>query len=366
MLIVATSAATALLTVLLLWLLRFGFRLDRASPLAGAPEWLQAIGSILDANAVVRRGVNLAVVVLLPAGFAVIPFGDQLGLSKHAILLLGVTLALVSVALGVILLMSERSSSDIAQLLGQSELALENERRRSMGLQRELATSEDEHEDRVDRQEALSYLRDRLSFHINLLLVAAQSGKEVNVSNVLAFLLNEAVEGGDELFRWTRGERWTIAFYLWNSRLRRLECICSVRPSNADFGDGHRTWRSGQGMVGITFQRGRRLIVSDAEVSELEVVMADPDETVATADRERYRSVVALPIFKPSALAEPDAVDRELAIENPQARSYGVVVATSDQPGRFGDDEAEVGLQALAAMSQAASSVLIAVGLRSS
>jgi hypothetical protein len=108
--------------------------------------------------------------------------------------------------------------------------------------------------------------------------------------------------------------------------------------------------------MGVT--SGVTSIVADTATSDLEGMIRDPDENRAAEDRGLYRSVAALPIYKPDGAA-PETVDDA----DPQRPDiYGVVIATSDFPNCFQteDDEEFAPLQALA---DAVAMVMIAEGL---
>ncbi|WAC59951.1 hypothetical protein [Brevundimonas sp. SL130] len=118
-------------------------------------------------------------------------------------------------------------------------------------------------------------------------------------------------------------EQWNFSIYLWDKDTKTLVCSACRRPTKADEDGEHRNWLSGEGHVGKAFSNKRSIIVSDALDPNVRGFFDAPLEKRAAdeGDAIKYRSIVAIPIALAGAPAD--------------AEPLGVVVATSDQAGRF-------------------------------
>lgn len=111
-------------------------------------------------------------------------------------------------------------------------------------------------------------------------------------------------------------DRWNFAIYLENTE-GSLECVACRRPIRAEEEAPHRSWRPGEGHVGIAFQAEREIVAGDTSESEAQALFDAPDGLRRGDDRERYRSIASIPI--------------RLTGEKP----VGILVATSDVAQRF-------------------------------
>jgi GAF domain-containing protein len=117
-------------------------------------------------------------------------------------------------------------------------------------------------------------------------------------------------------------EAWNFAIYIWMEDIQALECIACRRPALLDALAPHRSWKSGEGHVGMAFQRKREFIEADlTEPEKAKFFSVDP-ENLREHDAQRYRSIASLPLMVGTA-------------------PVGVLVATSDVPGRFNPKESE-------------------------
>lgn len=112
-------------------------------------------------------------------------------------------------------------------------------------------------------------------------------------------------------------DRWNFAIYLYDAGDNRLNCKACRRPIRAEEEAPHRSWKPGEGHVGIAFQTKREIVAGDTSEPEARALFDGPDPTMRDVDRARYRSIASIPI----SLANASPV--------------GIVVATSDTPGRF-------------------------------
>ncbi len=112
-------------------------------------------------------------------------------------------------------------------------------------------------------------------------------------------------------------DRWNFAIYLFNSDSGELDCVACRRPIRAEEEAPHRSWKPGIGHVGIAFQTARTIVAADTSDLEARALFDAPESLRNPDDVVRYRSIASVPI--------------RLQDENP----IGVVVGTSDVPGRF-------------------------------
>ncbi|MEW6435767.1 MAG: GAF domain-containing protein [Pseudomonadota bacterium] len=112
-------------------------------------------------------------------------------------------------------------------------------------------------------------------------------------------------------------DRWNFAIYLFDAKDGVLACVTCRRPIRAEEEAPHRSWKPGEGHIGIAFQTQREIVASDTAEPEARALFDAPEASRRDDDVSRYRSIASIPI--------------RLAGEAP----IGVLAATSDIPGRF-------------------------------
>lgn len=112
-------------------------------------------------------------------------------------------------------------------------------------------------------------------------------------------------------------DRWNFAIYLFSAETSMLQCVACRRPIRAEEVADHRSWKPGEGHVGIAFQTRREIVASDTSEPEARSLFDAPDPSRRDDDRSRYRSIASIPI--------------KLGGDDP----IGIIVATSDVVGRF-------------------------------
>jgi GAF domain-containing protein len=122
-----------------------------------------------------------------------------------------------------------------------------------------------------------------------------------------------------ETFFGIRDEHWNFAVYAWDEEDKELFCAACRRPHVSEAEREHRRWKSGEGHVGLALERGREFVEADLADPETAKFFATPADKERTYDSARYRSIASIP-----------------AIVGDTTR--GVIVATSDIPGRFKPD----------------------------
>lgn len=112
-------------------------------------------------------------------------------------------------------------------------------------------------------------------------------------------------------------EYWNLAVYLPDSVGKKLECVACLRSRQSEGRKPHRSWLIGRGHVGKTFEMQSELICSDARSPDVAAWVTATGENFREGDLKRYVSLAAFPV----------AVER--------SQPLGVIILTSDQPGRF-------------------------------
>lgn len=110
---------------------------------------------------------------------------------------------------------------------------------------------------------------------------------------------------------------WNVAIYEYDEASEELICQAFRRSSPVDTGHEPRRWRSGEGHVGIAYQRRDETVCDDAGDPRMQQLVDAPPAKSRAYDRERYVSLAAFPI----------GLDQDAPT--------GVLVLTSDVAGRF-------------------------------
>jgi len=306
---------------------------------------IEAIRAFLDTHASARRVLIIFTTVAGPAFLVLLTYTDFIPISKPQSFGVASALTVVIILLGALLAATEKSTGDIASELTTAHETIRTERLASLGNNDRKEAKIADLEDEADRLNALSTLRGRFFFIINLALEASHLGKPLNVRVAISLLLDEIAALAPSLLELVNGEYWSFAVYLLEEDRQMLYCCGDVRNANKDDGRGHRPWPVGRGMVGVTAFTGRLLVVDDAFTSDLQGIISDVDENRAEDDRRLYRSVAATPIFRPRDTSE-NATDDEAR----HRAIYGVVVGTSNEPERYSAQSPDrlIPLQALA------------------
>jgi hypothetical protein len=115
-------------------------------------------------------------------------------------------------------------------------------------------------------------------------------------------------------------EYWNFAVYRHDPTSDKLICIACRRENSEDEKADHREWARGEGHVGLCFDRATEIIFSDATKPELQSVLEASGSNERKYDSSRYVSLASIPISSDG--------DKPL----------GVLIATSNQSGRFKND----------------------------
>ncbi len=117
---------------------------------------------------------------------------------------------------------------------------------------------------------------------------------------------------------------WTLCVYraTEDSKAHRTVLSCVARHRSAESEETPREWPEGVGVAGAAYSRGMEIIIPNLLDSALGTSYQLPRLLEWDYDRSRYRSIVAAPVNLPQ-------------VERP----WGVVTATSSEPGHFTPDD---------------------------
>jgi hypothetical protein len=213
---------------------------------------------------------------------------------------------------GVTLLWLDRDQNAALAEAAEAMAQTEAERDSMMAVRAE----RDEAEDVLFRQARLVALAAALREAAEEVLSGGPGDEEARRAR-LGRILDLVVSLRTSLFRMS-DERWNFAVYLHDSTKGLLICEACRRPTRAESDAAHRNIAPGAGHVGKVFMSGREAVADDAMKPEyLDMFEMTPAQGGKPDDAKVYRSIASIPI-RLGALP-----------------LFGVLVATSDQPGRF-------------------------------
>lgn len=149
----------------------------------------------------------------------------------------------------------------------------------------------------------------------------------------IANICDSVVDFRDEYFDFSKKELWNFSVYLWDEKGKLLRPVWRQKHAKHPSRGMGREWREGEGHVGLAFRNREPLITPDAQAPDVQAFMTVPGNAMPY-DATAYRSYVSQPIDAPGS-----------------ARPFGVLVATSDVPGRFDKANALVLLHASAVLA---------------
>jgi hypothetical protein len=120
-------------------------------------------------------------------------------------------------------------------------------------------------------------------------------------------------------------EHWTIAVYKTEAndapKLSVLRCIAQFRTTKCDTAKA-RSWPAGKGAAGLALLTGDEYVVVDTLDNNNPASIRTLGSFSKSSDQFLYRSIAAIPVWAPGV-----------------GTPWGVVVATSDRPGHFSEDQ---------------------------
>lgn len=146
-------------------------------------------------------------------------------------------------------------------------------------------------------------------------LLASPTDRREIAQRQIYSVLDRLIEKRTALFG-MNDDRWTFSIYVYEND--RLRPVATRRWSRESETWEHREWVPGEGHVGQAFRAGEELVCADSRDPEVAGFMAAKGGNVRDYDTELYVSFASLPLM----IGDTD-------------QPLGVLVATSDQPGRF-------------------------------
>ncbi|WP_271439754.1 GAF domain-containing protein [Pontixanthobacter luteolus] len=139
--------------------------------------------------------------------------------------------------------------------------------------------------------------------------------------------LTPMMEAADVLFGFEFADSWSVAVYRFNETTKRLEPVWWNRSDDHPSSGTPREWRSGDGHVGSAFMQNRVLFTNDIVHDETAILLKPSASNSKEYDDEVYRSFISAPIM----------LDLE-----PTPQQFGVLVLTSNQSGRFNEQNKSI------------------------
>lgn len=200
------------------------------------------------------------------------------------------------------------------------------------------------------------YLARQLDRATELYQAMTQMAQAIGIFNMLGLsdedeVVNLLFELGDPVlilaFDFEATEHWTFSVYRADDDpdcCTILSPISSRRSDRAFDARKARSWPVGVGFAGISFARGGELIIGDISNKALGNFDNLPEYLAKEDDQTKYRSIASVPIFV-------------------GGEKWGVVVATSNTPGRF-DSLEDPGVRRAEAVRALAEMIALALATR--
>jgi hypothetical protein len=144
-----------------------------------------------------------------------------------------------------------------------------------------------------------------------------------SVGDAAQFLLETAIASIETAAGFDPGELWSISVFEIQGRgaAKALRRVAVARADRGSERGPPRSWRKGEGFVGVAWLNNRDVIIPDSQADGIAHEYPVPPRKAREGDSERYRSMAAIPIH----------VGRSQDI-------WGVVAFSSDREGRFRRD----------------------------
>lgn len=172
----------------------------------------------------------------------------------------------------------------------------------------------------LNQASRLYFIQRSLREHAETVIASRNGDLKASVQT----MINIAARTMRQLMLVLGGEYWTLAVYqhvFGDNGKSELHFIAGERSEPQDDGRQHRIWGAGEGIAGHCFTTRKEVIIEDANDAGSYGWLHIPQDLVRNDDNRKYVSMVAIPVTVPY-------------LKHP----WGVVVATSDQVGRFAKD----------------------------
>jgi hypothetical protein len=218
---------------------------------------------------------------------------------------------ILAVACGVVVLATDKSALSV---LSDAKAALDKLEEKKQENQ-DLEETIDDLRRYIEWSDKLNMITDTMRVAVDL----AIQDEDTNVNHHIEEMLDLLASNKQGLFS-MGDEQWNFSVYVFDEEKNQLLCVACRRPARNDEQREHRAWRPGEGHIGQSFLMKRPLVVADSKDPNVRGFFDAPRDKLVAGydDSDRYRSLAAIP-FGLAGSADP----------------IGVVVATSDVPGRF-------------------------------
>ena len=142
------------------------------------------------------------------------------------------------------------------------------------------------------------------------------------ISEILATIVNER----EEIFEFSAKEWWNFAVYIYDPNEQLLKPIWREKHRNHPSEGIGRAWARGEGHIGKAFVDCDPKITSDATIAAINDLLGPPQNKKRHYDSQAYQSFASIPIGPINEDEEP----------------IGVLVATSNQKGRFNKPNSQI------------------------
>ena len=167
--------------------------------------------------------------------------------------------------------------------------------------------------------EALDRRRLALIDASKAMLEACESGllaPDIDLDSAIDMMLRAAQQPLMNAIDFERDEYWAVSiFKIDGEEMRR---VVALRPAPLEERVEGRSWRKGEGFVGVAWQRRNEVIIADGSAADVAAAYFVPPEKGQPSDATRYKSIAVVPI--------------NVGLED---RMWGAVAISSDRAGRF-------------------------------
>lgn len=147
-------------------------------------------------------------------------------------------------------------------------------------------------------------------------------GTSATLSKAVEVASQPMIWAARPLFKFEYNDVWSIAVYGYDATEDILKPVWFKRHEKHPRGNKPpRSWKPGDGHVGSAFMRERTLYTIDAAADDASALVQPSRDNERDYDATIYRSFISAPILLEDA--------------GGASRKYGVIVLTSDVPGRF-------------------------------
>lgn len=159
-----------------------------------------------------------------------------------------------------------------------------------------------------------------------LLSYRGQTFDSNELQRIVGNVLDPLWTNGEGIFGFGPSERWNFVVYIYEPSRDALVSIWRQKSQTHPSEGLGREWRRGQGHVGFAFANSRPIITEDSSNPDVRNLVTATGGHARDYDESVYVSFASIPIGPVGDQDEP----------------LGVVVATSDRPGRFSSENSRI------------------------